>query len=300
MTGLLLALTMMASAAQDSVRQLQIEAVAFDRKGNPVADLKREDVEVWISGYRVPVESISAITPASAERPGRLVVLLLDNLTVEPRMVLRVREVARRFVTRMLPEDRMAVVLLDGGLMEITSDQPKLLGRVDSLNQTGGLVPPDHLGVQVLTTISAVTREMSEGPERRKAIVAIGSGWLFDTPIPPPQVGREVRQEWLDAVRALASADVNLYVIDPTGVGSSRAGTGNDGFARDAGGHAFINTNDLTGAVDRILREADNYYVIRVGDPPVGRGAALRELDVRSKRRDVTIRARRAVPGSPK
>jgi hypothetical protein len=49
--------------------------------------------------------------------------------------------------------------------------------------------------------------------------------------------------------------------------------------------------------VDRVLREIDNYYVISVGDPPVGRGTAVRELDVRSLRRDVTIRARRAIPG---
>jgi VWFA-related protein len=280
-----------------SDRLLQIQAVALDRKGNPVTDLKREDVEVWINGYRVPIQTLVPVTPATEERAGRLIVLLLDNITIDPRMVLRVREVARRFVTRMLPEDRMAVVLLNGDAVEITSDSSRLLRRIESYNQTGGFVPDAHIGAQVLTTIAALSRDVSEAAERRKAIVAIGSGWLLDAPIPPPQVGAEVRREWIDAVRAMAIADVNFYVIDPGGVGISRVGTGKHGFASDAGGQAFINTNDLNGAVDQILREGQNYYVINVADPPVGRTAPVRELDVRSLRKGITVRARRAIPG---
>ena len=283
-------------AATTPDRLLQIHAVAVDRKGNAVTDLKREELEVWINGYRIPIETLVGVTPTTQERPGRLIVLLMDDVTVDPRMVPRVREVGRRFVNRMLPEDRMAVVLLNDGVMEITSDSSRLIRRIDGYNQTAGFLPPEHLGAQVLTTITSLSRQMSEASEPRKTIVAIGSGWLFDTPIPPAEAGGEVRREWLDAVRAMAGADITFYVIDPGGVGTSRAGRGTDGFARDAGGQAFINTNDLNGAVDRILREADNYYVIAVGDPPVGRGAGVRELDVRSRRQGVTVRARRAIP----
>lgn len=312
MTHVLLVLALIAAASHGAMRAqspaavstpdrlLQIHAVAVDRKRLPVTDLKREDLEVWINGYRVPIETLTAVTPAPGERAGRLIVLLLDDVTVDPRMVPRVRDVARRFVNRMLPEDRMAVVLLNGQVMEITSDPSRLLRQVGSYNQAGGFLPPDHLGAQVLTTITSLSRQMGEGAEPRKAIVAIGSGWLLDTPIPPPEVGREVRREWLDAVRAMAGAGINLYVIDPGGVGSARAGRGTDGFARDAGGQAFINTNDLNGAVDQILREADNYYVIGVADPPFGRTAQVRELDVRSLRRGVIVRARRTIPAGLK
>ena len=298
MTRLLAALALVAAAGTaPSQHLLEIQAVAFDRNGNPVTDLKQQELEVWINGFRVPIQSIAAVTPSADERAGRLILLLLDNITIDPRLVPRVREVARRFVTKMLPEDRMAVVLLNGDAVEITADSSRLLNRVESYNQTAGVVQPQHLGPQVLTTVATLARELSEAPEPRKFIVAIGSGWLLDTPIPPPQVATEVRREWLDAVRAMAAADVSFYVIDPGGVGTARAGMGKDGFARDAGGHAFINTNDLNGAVDQILREARNYYVIAVGDPPVGRKAPVRELDVRSLRRDVTVRARRAITG---
>ena len=77
----------------------------------------------------------------------------------------------------------------------------------------------------------------------------------------------------------------------------SRALSGSSGFARETGGYAFANTNDVDGAVERIMREAGFYYVIGIADPPVGRKADLRELDVRVLRRGVTVRARRAIPG---
>ena len=47
-----------------------------------------------------------------------------------------------------------------------------------------------------------------------------------------------------------------------------------------------------------IMREAGSYYVVEVVDPPVGRQADLRDLDVRAMRRGVSIQARRAIPGA--
>jgi ribosomal protein S11 len=99
-------------------------------------------------------------------------------------------------------------------------------------------------------------------------------------------------------MRAMALAHVNLYVIDPSGVGRSRTAGGTSGFAGETGGYAFSNTNDLEGAAERVMREAASYYVIEVVDPPVGRKADLRDLDVRALRRGVSIQARRAIPGA--
>ena len=283
--------------AQEPSGRLRIDAVAVDRNGAPVADLAPQDLEVWISGRRIPIESVTAATAATRERDARLIVILLDDVTIDPAMVIRVRDAARRLVTRLRAGDRMAVARLSGAPLEVTSDPARLQRRIESFNQAGGVIPLDRIGAHLLTTVAAVSREMNEAPERRKAIVAIGSGWLLDTPIPPPQVGPEVRREWTDAVRALAIADATYYVIDPAGVGSSRVGTGKGGFARESGGHAFINTNDVDAAIARILGEVDTYYEILVADPPFGRTGPLRELDVRSRRQDVTVRARRWLPG---
>jgi VWFA-related protein len=297
MLGVVLAGTLAVLAGQEPAGVLRIDAVAVTRDGDPVPNLTAEDLEVWLSGRRLPIESVRAVVPAADTDSRRLIVLLLDDVTIEPVMVLRVRDAAQRFARRLGPGDRMAVLPLSGGVLEMTSDPVRLQSRIGAFNVTGGTVPLDRLGAHLLTTLGAISRELAEAPERRKAIVAIGSGWLLDTPIPPPQVAPDVRREWTDAVRAMGKTDVAYYVIDPAGVGRTRT-SGTGGFARDAGGYAFLNTNDVNGAVEQVLRDTATYYEILVKDPPFGRGAALRELEVRSRRPGVTIRARRWLPGS--
>jgi VWFA-related protein len=276
--------------------RLLIDAVAFDRRGAPVLDLRPEELEVWIAHYRVPIDTFAAVTPASDERPGRLVVLVLDDLALRIDMAPRVRDVARRFVTRMSPGDQMAIVMLDGAVMESTDDRTRLLRAIDSYNVRAGMLRIETAGQHVLKTIGALSRQLAEAPDQRKTIVAIGSGGLFDRPIPGPQSGYDVRKEWVDAMLAMAASNVNFYVIDPSGL-TSRPDAGVSGFARETGGMAFLGTNDLNGAADRIMRESANYYLVGVADPPNGAGADLRELDVRVLRPGVSIRARRALPG---
>ena len=295
MLAVVLAGMVAALAGQEPAGLLRIDAVAVTRDGKPVPSLTAEDLEVWLSGRRLPIESVR-VAAADAES-RRLILLLLDDVTIEPAMVLRVRDAAQRFVRRLAPGDRMAVLPLSGGALEISADPVRLQSRIGAFNLTGGTLPLDRLGAQLLTTLGAISRELAEAPERRKVIVAIGSGWLLDTPIPPPQVAPDVRREWTDAVRAMGKTDVAYYVIDPAGVGRTRT-SGTGGFARDAGGHAFLNTNDVDGAVDQVLRDTGTYYEIVVKDPPFGRAAALRELEVRSRRPGVTIRARRWLPGT--
>mgnify|MGYP000728177851 CR=1 FL=1 len=278
--------------------RVEIDVVAVDRKGVPVMDLKQEEVEVWIGHFRVPIQTFTPVTPATDDRGARVLVLLLDDVTVPLQLVPRAKEAARRFVNRMLPGDQMAVVTLNGPGMESTSDQARLRKAIDAYDvRLSGVNRIDQLGAHVLKTVASISRQLVEAGEQRKTIVAIGSGWLFDRPIPPPQVGQSLLPEWLDAMRIMALANVSMYVIDPAGLGNSRVGGGDIGFARETGGYAYLNTNDLNGAADRILRETASYYLIGVGDPPVG-GTGLREIDVRVLRRGVTIRARRAVPGS--
>jgi VWFA-related protein len=308
MTRLLLLLGSIAAASpaalpgqipvERSPGRLVIDAVAVDRDGSPVADLRREELEVWIGGYRVPIDTFAAVTPADA-RGGRSIVLILDDMTLPLAMVPRVRDAARRFVERMSDDDEISIVTLTGPSIESTGDRARLLQRIGAYNvKLTGAQRIDDLGAQALGTIASAARQLESASGRRRTIVAIGTGWLFDTPIPPPAAGRDVRAEWTDAMRAMASANATLYVIDPAGLGSSRALGGSSGFAHETGGHAFLNTNDVSGAADRILREAGSYYLIGVTDPPVGRKADLRELEVRVLRRGVTIRARKAVPGA--
>ena len=276
---------------------LLIDVVAVDRKGLPVTDLRPGELEVWINGYRVPIDSLSVVT-ASAGDGGRSLVVILDDMTLPPAVVPRAREAARHLVGRMSPQDQIAIIRLNGDSVDATSDRALLLRSIDEFNvRATGVIRFDRLSAHVLEMLTAVSRQLAETSDRKKTIVAIGAPWLFDTPIPPPSIGHDLRKEWTEAMRAMAVAHVNLYVIDPSGVGMSRTAGGSSGFAGETGGYAFTNTNDLEGAAERIMREAASYYVVDVVDPPVGRKADLRELDVRALRRGVSIQARRAIPG---
>ena len=274
---------------------LNIDVVALNDRGVPVEDLRPAEFELWINGFQIPIETVTFVSPSQPARP-RTIVLLLDDVAVNPAMTPHVREAARRFVNRLSPGDRMAVVALDGAAMKSTDDRAVLLKAIEKYNVRAFPTRLEDLLAHVLTTIASLSRQMSELTEGRKAIVAIGAGWLFDTPIQPQSISRDLRPEWVDAMRATAGAHASLYVIDPAGVGTRPADAGKSGFARETGGHAFMNTNDINGAVDRILRELDTYYVLSVPDPPVGRKADLREVEVKVLRRGVTARARRGIP----
>lgn len=276
-----------------------IDFVAADKAGAPVMDLKPDEVEVWIGHFRVPTESFTVVTPSADPGTGRLTILVLDDVTLALQQLGRAKDVARRFVNRMQPGDQMAIVNLDGSAMETTNDPTRLLRTIDAYSPRGtGLIPIDRVGEHVLKTLGMLSRQMVEAGGQRKTIVAIGSGWVFDRPIPPPLAGMDPRKEWIQAMQAMAVSNVSLYVIDPNGIGGARQVDGGaNGFARETGGFAFIATNDLNGAADRIMRDAANYYLLGVSDPPVGRGADLREVDVKVLRKGVTIRARKTITG---
>jgi len=48
----------------------------------------------------------------------------------------------------------------------------------------------------------------------------------------------------------------------------------------------------------RILAESANFYVVEIPDPPVGGKSDLRPLELKSRRKGVTLRARHAIAGS--
>lgn len=288
-------LSVVVGGSAPAANLLNIDVVALDSRGQPVIDLKPSEFELWINGFQIPIETVTFVSPTNSEVP-RTIVLLLDDMAISQSVLPRVREAARRFVNQMLPSDSMAIVSLNGDVMESTRDRARLLKAIDAYHLRGFPIRIDDAASHVLTTITALSRQLSEAPGGRKAIVALGTGWLFDTPIPPPTVGRDLRAEWVAAMRATASAHVSLYVIDPIGVGMRPVDSGTSGFARETGGHAFVSTNDINGAVDRILRETATYYVLSAQDPPIGRKSDLREVQVKVLRRGISARARKAIP----
>ena len=301
MTCILASLAFMPRAAGQESRPASratvlIDVVASDRRGMPVMDLKPAEVEVWIGHFRVPIETFTVVQPGADERLGRLFVLILDDISVPLPMMPRVKEAANHLVAGMRPGDQMAIVMLSDPRVEMTADSAKLRQAIDRYSvRATGVMRTDQVGAQVLNTIGGAAQSLIEAGEGRKTIVGIGSGWLFDRPIPPPTTGFDLVREWMNTMRVLSRTGSVFYAIDPGGLSATRADGGQAGFARETGGMGFLNTNDLKGAADRILRESSSYYSLRVASPPVGGSTGLREVEVKVSRSGVTVRARRAV-----
>src|SRR5579864_8466203 len=85
----------------EPAKQVVFDVVALDRAGAPVMDLKPDDFEVRIGHFTVPIESLTVETPASGDHTGRLIVLVLDNVTVAPANIPRVRDIAEGFVDKL-------------------------------------------------------------------------------------------------------------------------------------------------------------------------------------------------------
>jgi hypothetical protein len=186
---------------------------------------------------------------------------------------------------------------VEGPRLDGTGEPARLLQAIEQYHPQGFPLHIEDAGEHVLRLLASTAKQMTEIPGR-KAIVAIGAAWLFDTPLPPPGL-RDLREVWLSAMRSMAAANVSLYVIDPVGIRPMQGFSygGDSGFANETGGYAFLNTNDPAAAARRIVGESGTYYLLRMADPPVQRSADLRKVEVKVLRKNVTVRVRRGIPG---
>jgi VWFA-related protein len=282
--------------APDARAELWIDAVVVDRRDAPVTDLKPSEFEVWISGYRIPITDVVAVS--ASDGVPRDVVVILDDAAVPPALEPRVREAAMAMVERMAPGDRMSILSLNRGKVENSDDKATLRRAIDAYHVIGFPFRIEDAGEHVLRTLTSVSRQVTEASAHRKAVVAIGAPWMFDTPLPPPALA-DLNAQWVEAMRAMAAAHITLYVIDPGGISTAPGPTfgGSSGFARETGGYAFVNTNSFPDAAERVWQELRTYYRLGITNPPIRRTADLREVEVKVLRKGVNVRARRAIPG---
>src|SRR5581483_7581155 len=161
----------------------------------------------------------------------------------------------------------------------------------------------------VYTTI-AVLNGLDKIPGR-KTVLLLTEGFLADESWPLVQ----------DAVGRAARSDVRIYTLDARGLdrglrggqdvnpGGQDAGLrlleqldfGGDAMnslAVDTGGFVVRNTNDFARAIDRIVDDASNYYVLGYR-PTTPQDGKFHRLSVRVQRRDVAVRARRGYVATP-
>ena len=158
---------------------------------------------------------------------------------------------------------------------------------------------------------------------RRKAMLLVSEGISYDvTNLFTNSSGGIILQQASDAVAAATRANVAIYAIDPRGLGGFEesvevGSTPSDvlpnqfnatqtlletqrnaqqslmALAEQTGGFAAVNTNDVAGAFDRIVRENSTYYVLGYNPSNDRRDGRFRQIEVRVKRPGLQVRSRR-------
>ena len=173
-----------------------------------------------------------------------------------------------------------------------------------------------------LDTLKSVAQYMTGIRGRRKAVLLFSEGIDYD--IYDVFNNREATTV-LDSVRAAIGAstraNVSIYGIDPRGLGGlAQEAMELSGFTGDpslrldttglqdelrlaqdslrtlsdqTGGFAVVNTNDFDGAFERVVKDNSSYYVLGYYPTNDKRDGRFRKIEVRVKRPDVEVRARK-------
>ena len=300
---------------------------------------------------------------------GRLFALVIDDATMpfDLRTLSNVRRIARQVIDRMGPGDQVAVIYSRDSRRSIdfTTDRVRLLANVEALATGTAYVDPQTDNWSYFSsvrTLAQVSAYLARVPQRRKALIYVSTGVPVNyetvanfVPLSAARLtgmGEEAMSEELvqnlmefvesrpqdaygmsleDAFVRAQHGNVNIYSIDPAGLGGlqaflekrstiqqadriTRAPAGTtvrsnplDAYhtarmsrdylrtvAENSGGRAILETNDLDSGVAQIFRENSSYYLLGYRSTREPGDRRIRRVDVQVGRSDATAHTRNA------
>lgn len=190
-----------------------------------------------------------------------------------------------------------------------------------------------HNARSTLTHLKNVAEWFGGVRGRRKSIVFVSEGIDYDiTDVFNNRSASTIMDETREAIAAATRSNVSIYAVDPRGltalgddtIGSATFGAdqgasaqSSDGgrspgtgisslmnelrlsqdslrtLADETGGFAAVNSNQLTTAFERIVRDNSGYYVLAYYPPSDKRDGKFHKIEVRVTRPGLTVRARR-------
>ncbi|MCM3878706.1 MAG: VWA domain-containing protein [Vicinamibacterales bacterium] len=180
-----------------------------------------------------------------------------------------------------------------------------------------------------LLTIKRLAESLSGVHGRRKAMVYIGEGIDYSTTnfeqwretAGNARTGVSIEGDVRDAITAASRSNVSIYTIDPRGL-TNMGDTGMEinylpqdpnlrldsaglleelrlsqdslrVLAEQTGGVAWVNSNDLAAAFDRVASENSSYYMLGYYPASDKRDGGFRKIEVRVTRPGLQVRARK-------
>ncbi len=244
---------------------VQVDVSVLDRDRNPVTGLTAADFTIRVDGKPVSIAAFTPVTipprvpsspstaawtsdvapdvaTSSVSREGRLVVILFDQ-TIKSIQQPVAREIARRVVDALAPDDLAAVVHVLGGTPQnFTSDRARLLKAINNpfiglgdgeewiaSDPTSRSTPLSRSAIRnsptqghcgsgscSLEAVTHIAESLRDAP-RRKIMLFITTGPPFQVRLP------QVREDDTKVVReklfrALEVSNLTIHVLDPTGL----------------------------------------------------------------------------------
>lgn len=233
-TSFVTVIAQQAPVFRSSVDIVHLDVSVLDSKRVPVRGLTAKDFTVLEDGKPQPIVAFSAVDVPDPEPPaapwmktyspdvqtnagsqnaeGRLFVLLMDDamLPPSPAFVKSAKDIAKKFLDRVTPADRVAVVFsAQGRNQNFTNDRARLVQAIDSMTtgqashtlgwETARKLPPadtapcseDPYGPKFdvdsqyrrasMATLRGVAETLISAPQRRKSLIFVSPGIDIDS-----------------------------------------------------------------------------------------------------------------------
>ena len=326
---------------------VQVTVLVRDARGHDVTDLPADAFEISDEKQRVPIAVFARVGdgagavaqgsdvatsasdgPRDPHAPGRVFVILFDDLHTAPQHAVAAQSIATRLLEHWTaPGDLLAVRQVSDPRpsFTLTPDRVQAAAAVATFAGHQIVRPQPEEAVlrvrQVMDTLAAVARVSDVARNRRVAVVWLSGGFDYDIFNTRDPGSTDVVQSMAAATAALRRSNVVLYALDPRGLvstegdvverggGSSANGGVADALsvatqrlslsrlslrhlAEETGGFASINSNDFTDALARIGHETSHYYLLGFYPADASCQYGTRKLRVKVHRPNLRVVAR--------
>lgn len=308
-------------AFKSGVQLLEVDARVFDREGRFVTDLTLDDFEILEKGVPQKIQTMFLVgtapvtAAASLPRAPQTWIFIFDHRHLRPNGFHRAHVGVQAFMASRFRAGDLAGVVMDGKMVNnrITSIRAEFLAAMATLTPPGDAILREadqaeadstggerEAGQAIRETLgkyaadeqkraARATAEMLDelakglaamsGP---KTIVLLSDGFGLT----------ELEGTIRTVVGRMSRAGARIYAIDTRGLAGPPGDTINS-LAIDTGGTVIFNVNNIGHALHEVAADTNLYYVL--GYQPANRrfDGKYREIEVRVKRQDVKVRARK-------
>jgi hypothetical protein len=306
---------------ESGISLVSLDFLAIGRDGQPVPDLKAEEVSLKLGGRARPLTAINLVDvvgPTGSAQPSavsplpppfgtnvqsheaRAFVLVVDDDSFRVGTERALREAADTFLDKLAPTDRIALVTMPygGTRVSLTTEQEAVRASLASIvGQAPTNESPDDMACRSRRTVDSL-RGLFEGFIGSPIAVTVA---FFSASMvgPNEQAIRSERsvaacallpENFRQAGAAAADAGVRLYIIEPVGIANQIAGL--DHLAGVTGGVRLALGGVEDNAFTRLLRETSAFYRVAFEPEASQRNGSVQRIELKVSRPDVTIRVR--------